>query len=186
MYTFKPLLLTCLLSPALSRADLFTDMMQSMNEHMQQMEAHMKHMEDMMQASNKFPVVAPAIAYTISEDKDAATIEFKGIQSDKELNAVAGENGDNLTIQTPQGTINIRAHNRILTVEVSHKEEQKKEDKGHTGATVSMSSSSSSRLCKQRLLLNNVDVEYNQKNQILTIVIPKEEGKAIPIAIKKK
>lgn len=185
MYTFKPFLLTCLCAPSISRADLFTEMMQNMNLHMQQMEEHMKYMEDMMQSKQGLRMTS-TIAPEISEDDKGIQVQFKGIKSDKELNAVVSDAGNQLTLQTPQGTITLRTKDRFLTVEITQKEEKTEDSKAGKSAAISMSSSSSSQLLKQAVSLDNVSVEYDQSTQTLTIIIPKEMGKNIPITIKKK
>ncbi len=185
MYPLKPLLLSCLFSTPISRADVFSSMMESMNQHMQQMEEHMKHMENMMQTRQGLSATS-AITSEISENDQNVQVQLKGIKSDKELNAIAGDSGNQLTIQTPQGTITLRTRDRLLTLEVTQKEEHKQENKGLKSTAYSMSSSSSSQLLKNKVSLDDVSVEYNQDMQILTIIIPKDMGKNIPITIKKK
>jgi len=185
MYTFKQLLLSCLCITPFCRADVFSSMMESMNQHMREMEEHMKHIESMMQSKQSFRATS-GITFHVTEDKDAVLIQFKGIKSDKELNAVMGEGGNHLHIQTPQGTINLRSRDRFLTIEIQHKEEHKQEDKGRSSSAISMSSSSSSQLLSHKISLDNVNLEYDQDSQLLTISIPKDLGKQVPITIKRK
>lgn len=185
MLPLKPLAITCLLSTPMSRTDVFSSMMEAMNQHMQDMENHMKHMETMMQSRQGFKK-NPSITYDISEDDKNVTIQFKGIKSDKELNAIMGDSGNNLSIQTPQGTIKLRTKDRLLTVEITHKEEQKMEEKGHITSLMSMNNSSSSQLLENKLSLDNIELEYDQTTEIFKIILPKESVKNIPIKIKRK
>lgn len=182
---YKPLLLSCLFIAPTARADIFSSMMESMNQHMRDMEEHMQHIENMMQSRQSLRS-APSITFNLSEDKENVLIQFKGIKSDKELNAVMGDGGNQLHIQTPQGTINLRARDRFLTIEINHKEEQKQDDNGRTSTAVSMSSSASSQLLSHKVSLDNVNLEYDQDAQLLTLIIPKDLGKRVPITIKKK
>lgn len=181
---YKPLLLSCLCIAPASRADVFSSMMASMNQHMRDMEEHMRHIESMMQSRQSLR--SPSITFNVSEDKENVVIQFKGIKSDKELNAVMGDGGNHLHIQTPQGTINLRTRDRFLTIEINHKEEQKQDDNGRTSSAVSMSSSASSQLLSHKVSLDEVNLEYDQDAQILTLSIPKDLGKRVPITIKKK
>jgi HSP20 family molecular chaperone IbpA len=181
---YKPLLLSCLCIAPAARADVFSSMMASMNQHMRDMEEHMRHIESMMQTRQGLR--SPSITFNVAEDKENVVIQFKGIKSDKELNAVMGDGGNHLHIQTPQGTINLRARDRFLTIEINHKEEQKQDDNGRASSAVSMSTSASSQLLSHKVSLDDVNLEYDQDAQILTLAIPKDLGKRVPITIKKK
>lgn len=181
---YKSLLFSCLCMAPASRADVFSSMIASMNQHMRDMQEHMQHIENIMQSRQN--IRSQSITFKLAEDKNHVIIEFKGIKSDKELNAVMGDGGNNLHIQTPQGTINLRARDRFLTIEINHKEEQKQDDNGHTSSAVSISSSVSSQLLSHKICLDEVNLEYDQDTQILTLSIPKDLGKQMPITIKKK
>lgn len=181
---YKPFLISCLCIAPAARADIFSSMIESMNQHMRDMEEHMRHIESMMQSPRNMR--SPNITFNISEDKENVLIQFKGIKSDKELHAVVGDGSNQLHIQTPQGTINLRTRERFLTIEINHKEEQKQEENGRHNTAVSMSSSASSQLLSQKVLLDNVNLEYDQEAELLTLTMPKDLGRRVPITIKKK
>ena len=152
MYNLKPLIFSCLCSTPLSRADdIFSAMMASMNQHMLDMEEDMKRMQDMMQSQQGLRKNS-TITYDIADNDKNVLVQFKGISSDEEPRATMGDTGNHLSIHFSHGTINLRTRDRLLTVEINHKEEQTQDTKGRISSAVSISSSSSSQLLSNKAL----------------------------------
>jgi HSP20 family molecular chaperone IbpA len=179
MHTLRPLIFSSLLAAPHARADLLSHMMESIKE----MENHIKHMQDTMRSRQG--LISPStISYDISDGDETVELLFKGIKTDKELNAVMDDTGNQLTIQTPQGSINLRAKDRLLVIEIRQKEEIKQDNKGQASAAISISNSSSSQLLAHKITLDDVSIDYDQTTHELKVSIPKNLGKRIPIKVR--
>jgi len=123
---------------------------------------------------------------TIKEKESNVTITVKNLKTEQ-VEASLNDDTDQLKIRADQDTIMLAAQEKFLSL--AHTKETKKEDKKDDKAAIytSFGAYEMGQLLSSRINLSNADIQYDKKNQKLTITAPyvdkKKEIKKIPVTI---
>ncbi|HML19814.1 MAG TPA: hypothetical protein PKD74_04530 [Candidatus Dependentiae bacterium] len=165
--------------------------LKSMDEAMQSMFDNMNKMHEDFNASWKKELSSEqdGVNIAVNQEDNAVKVILTGIQADQ-FDAVFGDK--ELTIKTSGTTINLSAHNSLLSISMNQEISQETTDQNDQNKKMSRQVFASSSHVQQPItspvIIEDAAIDYTKDTKTLTITLPakdvKKAAKVIPVNIK--